>query len=133
MDSIHHDFDACGPSGFAEGNLRCRQGRRRLPLAVVLADHLSADASSQRHRHRPQDYLSAEACRHRHQRNRRRAGRGDRYRIEFHLPRISRSVERRIRHNARRVLSGDHNYLRPVDAAAGQPLDAESNVMESPN
>ena len=37
-------------------------------------------------------------------------GRRHRHGVELHLPRIPRPLERRLRHHARRVLSGDHHH-----------------------
>ncbi len=58
-----------------------------------------------------------------------RAGRRDRHRVELHLPRIPRPLERRLRHHAGRVLPDHHHHLRDPAAELRQPLDAEVTMQ----
>jgi hypothetical protein len=105
-----------------------RQGRRRECVAVVLACDVPDHAAGERDRSHHQDHFQIEARRHRHQRDGGRAGRRHRHRVELHLSRVPRSLECRIRHGARHVLScDDHRVPDPV-AAPVQSLDAEGRM-----
>ncbi len=72
-----HDGHAAGrPAGAADRGDGGGRGRRRQPVAEVLAGGVSADAAGQHHRDRDPDHLQAQARRHHHQRHRRRTRRG---------------------------------------------------------
>ncbi len=82
------------------------------PLAVVLGDHLSADAAGQRMTAgRAADHFRAEAGRHRDQRHGWRTRRRHRHDFELRVSRVSRSFQRRLRHHGRRGLSDHHHRL----------------------
>ena len=97
-------------------------------LAVVLADHLPADAAGQRHRRHPADHLRAEARRHRHQRHGRRPGRRHRHGSSF----IYREYRDRSNVGYGTMLAEFYLVLIIVFVTAAaeprQPLDAEAST-----
>src|SRR5260370_36382094 len=128
---LHHDHAARRAAGDAQGSAGSSQGRWCEWVAVVLACYVPSHAAGERHRPHHQDHFQIEARRHRDQRDGRRTGRRHRHGVEFHLPRVPRSIECRIRHRARHVLSC-HDYRLPDGIAAPvQSLDAESCISPS--
>ena len=102
LDPLHHDPAARGLAGDAEGGVEAAKVDGATPwqsfwevtFPLMLPVSITAD--------HPAHHLQAEARRHRHQRDGGRAGRRDRHGLELHLPRVSRPLERRLRHHARR-------------------------------
>ena len=56
-------------------------------------------------------------------------GRRHRHGLELHLPRISRPLERRLRHDAGDGLSGHHHRVHHAASQSGQQAHAEDDVM----
>src|SRR6266567_6396395 len=128
FDTLHHDHAARRPPGDAAGGAGSSQGRRCECLAVVLACDVPADAAGERHGPHHQYHFQIETRRHRDQRDGRRTRRRHRHGVEFHLPRVPRSIECRIRHGARHVLPSHDHRLPDGAAAPVQSLDAESCI-----
>jgi multiple sugar transport system permease protein len=85
------------------------------------------------HRDHPAHHLQAEARRHRHQRYGRRTRRRHRYGHQLHLPRISRTIECRLRHDAGLRLSRHHHSVRDRSAQACKPLEHQPAGMTRMN